>query len=278
MSDLLVIGEIGINHNADMNLTKSIIALAKNYGCTHVKFQKKTPDLCVPEHQKQTTVNTPWGYPMKYIDYKNKMEFTEDQYKEIDRYCALEDIEWFASVWDIPSLEFILKFNPPFIKIPSALITDISLLKECKKADIPCILSTGMSTEEEIKAAVDILNDNLDYILHTTSSYPTPNSEMNMRKFFTLKNLYGNKYRIGFSNHCADIIYIAQAYVMGAEMLEFHITLDRNLPGTDQWASVGPKGLDKIMKHLNNISLGWGDGELKVQDSEVKIKEKLRKK
>lgn len=276
MGNLKLIGEIGINHNGDINLAKSIISLANNYGCNYVKFQKRTPDVCIPESQKNIVVNTPFGYPMKYIDYKNKMEFGEEEYKEIDRYATLIGIEWFASVWDIPSVEFIQKFNPTFLKIPSALITNNQLLEKCKDAGIPCIISTGMSTEQEIDNATNSLGSSLKYILHTTSSYPTPNKEMNMKKMITIKKLYGDRCKIGFSNHSQDIIYLIQAYVMGAEMLEFHITLDRNLPGTDQLASIGPTGLDKIMKHLNNIGIGWGDGEIKIQESEIPIMKKLR--
>lgn len=276
MSDLKIVAEAGINHNGDIKLAKSLISMANNYGCNFIKFQKKTPDLCVPDQQKNVIVNTPWGYPMRYIDYKNRMEFTKEQYKELDRFATLEGIEWFVSVWDVPSVKFIQEFNPPLIKIPSALLTDINLLKACKETNIPIIISTGMSTQDEIENAVNVLESNLEYILHTTSSYPTPNAEMNMKKCMTLKKLYGNKYKIGFSNHCSDLIYIVQSYIIGAEMIEFHITLDRNLPGTDQWASIGPTGLDKVMKHITNISIGWGDGEIKLQNSEIPIKKKLR--
>jgi len=278
MSDLKLVAEVGINHNGDIKLAKSLISLANNFGCHYVKFQKKTPDICIPEEQKNIIVNTPFGYPMKYIDYKNKMEFNESDYKQLDKYCLLSDIKWFTSVWDIPSVDFITKFEEiPFIKIPSALITNIDLLEKCKDTGIPCIISTGMSIKDDIDNAINILGSNLKYILHTTSSYPTPNTEMNMKKILNLKKLYGDKYKIGFSNHCADIIYTVQAYIMGAEMLEFHITLDRNLPGTDQLASIGPTGLDKIMKHINNISIGWGDGEIKIQKSEYAVLKKLRR-
>jgi len=277
MTDLKIVAEAGINHNGDINIAKNLISMAYNFGCNYIKFQKKTPDLCVPESQKNITINTPWGYPMKYIDYKKKMEFNENDYKKIDRYATLLGIEWFASVWDIPSLEFMIKFNPPYIKIPSALITNKSLLEKCKESNIPCIISTGMSIQEDIDNAVKILGSNLKYILHTTSSYPTPNIEMNMKKILTLQNLYGKNYKIGFSNHCSDIIYTIQSYILGAEMIEFHITLDRNFPGTDQWASIGPTGLDKIMKHLNNIAIGYGNGNIEVQKSEYPVMEKLRK-
>jgi len=276
MKKPLIVAEIGINHNGDLTIAKSLISLAHNFGADYVKFQKRTPNLCVPTAVKDTIVSTVFGHQMKYIDYKNKMEFTEGQYKEIDEYCLTQNIKWFASVWDVPSVEFVKKFNHPFIKIPSAVVTNNSVLRACRDTKIPCILSTGMSTREEIDSAVDVLGGNLEYILHTTSSYPTPNNEMNMNKITTLKHLYGDRFKIGFSNHSSDIIYLLQAYIMGAELLEFHITLDRNMLGTDQLASIGPTGFDRIVKHVNNIERGFGDGELKVQNSELSVIKKLR--
>lgn len=276
MEKPIIVCEIGINHSGDIALAKSLISLASNYGADYVKFQKKTPSLCVPELKKNVTVNTPWGYPMKYIDYKEKIEFGKEEYDEIDEYCKKMDIEWFASVWDIPSLQFIKQYSPPYVKIASASLTNDLLLKAINYSSCDVILSTGMSSKKQISKAVNLLKDELKYILHTTSSYPTPNEEMNMNSISTLKKLYGRKYKIGFSNHCADLIYIIQAYVMGAEMLEFHITLDRNLPGTDQWASIGPTGFKKIMNHIDNIHKGWGNGDLCIQDSEYDIIKKLR--
>jgi len=260
----IIVAEIGINHNGDIKLAKSLIALAANYGADYVKFQKKTPELCVPDDQKNIRKATIFG-PMRYIDYKRRMEFGKEEYYEIDEYCKKLGIKWFASAWDIPSVDFLMKYDIPFIKIASASITDLELLKKVKSTGVPVIISTGMSTKKEIDRAIDILGDNLKYILHTVSSYPTPNNEMNMLAIDTLKRLYGDRYKIGFSNHCIDLIYIVQAYVMGAEMLEFHITIDRNMPGTDQYASIGPTGFDKVMKHINNIYIGWGDGKLKVE-------------
>ncbi len=260
-----------------MEIVKNLISLASNNGANYVKFQKKNPELCVPKSQWNIQKETPWGYPMKYIDYKKKMEFGKRESDEIDEYCKKLDIEWFASCWDIESLKFICNYDVPFIKIASPCITDIELLKEAKKSGKKLILSTGMSTKEEISKAVNILGTNLKYILHTTSSYPTPNEEMNMSKLLTLKKLYGKYFNIGFSNHCADLIYIVQAYILGATMLEFHITLDRTLPGTDQWASIGPTGFKKIMNHINNVAKGWGDGEICIQKSEYPIIDKLRK-
>ena len=215
--------------------------------------------------------------PMNYIDYKKKIEFSKEEYDEIDKYCNMHKIQWFASAWDVESVNFLSQYKLPFIKIASPSVTDIELINKIKSTSKSVIMSTGMSTKEEIDKSIGILDGNLKYILHTTSSYPTPNNEMNMRAIKTLQTLYGNKYKIGFSNHCIDLIYIVQSYIMGAEMIEFHITLDRNLPGTDQFASIGPIGFDKIMKHINNIYVGWGDGTLKVQDSEIPIKKKLRR-
>lgn len=274
--NLLIVAEIGINHNGDMKIAKSLIALAKNFGATHVKFQKKTPDLCVPEKQKNVTYPTIFG-PMKYIDYKKKMEFGKEEYDEINEYCKKLEIEWFASAWDIPSLEFLTEYNVPYIKIPSACITDLKLLKKAKETGTPLIVSTGMSTRAQIEKAIEVLGDSIKYLLHTTSSYPTPNEDMNMRKILTLRELYGDKYKIGFSNHCIDLIYTVQAYILGATLLEFHITLDRNMGGTDQSSSMGPTGFDRIMKHVNNIAMGFGDGKLDVKHSEVSILNKLRK-
>jgi len=273
----IIVAEIGINHNGDIKIAKNLIALASNYGADYVKFQKKTPDICVPDLQKDKIVDTVFGYPMKYIDYKKKMEFEEKEYDEIDCYCKKLGMKWFASIWDLPSLEFIKRYNPPFVKLPSASITDINILRAVKYSSIPVIMSTGMSTRKQIKNTVNEISDNLKYILHTTSSYPTPNNEMNMKSIDTLKRLYGKKYKIGFSNHCADLIYTVQAYAMGAEMIEFHITLDRTMKGTDQWASIGPVGFRKIMNHINNIYKGWGDGKLCVQNSEYPVMKKLRR-
>jgi N-acetylneuraminate synthase len=271
-----IVAEIGINHNGDMAITKSLIAIAKNFGADYVKFQKKNPDICVPESEKDIIKNTIFG-PMKYIDYKKKMEFGKTEFDEIDRYCALLNIQWFASVWDIDSLNFIKDYNPPFIKIASASITDIELLKEIQKSNIPVILSTGMSDKFIIDGAIEILGNNIQYLLHTTSSYPTPSKEMNMNKINTLKKEYGDRFKIGYSNHSEDIIFIVQSYIMGVDMIEFHVTLDRNMNGTDQRSSIGPMGFNRIIKHINNIEEGWGTGEFKLQNSEIDIVKKLRR-
>jgi N-acetylneuraminate synthase len=271
----IIVAEIGINHNGSLAMAKNLIALASNYGAQYVKFQKRNPEVCVPESEKHKRSNTVFG-PMEYIEYKRKIEFWKKEYDEIDAYCKKLNIEWFASVWDTDSVRFLDDYLLPFLKVPSACITDTRLLESIKKTDSGVILSTGMSTEKQIDEAFKILGDKIKYLLHTTSSYPTPNEEMNMNKILTLQNRYGNRCKIGFSNHCIDVIYLVQAYVMGAELLEFHITLDRNLPGTDQYASIGPTGFDRIIKHIKNINVGWGTGKMEVQPSEEPICNKLR--
>ena len=268
--------EIGINHNGSLPMAKSLIALAKNYGADYVKFQKRNPDICVPEAEKQKVKKTVFG-PMKYIDYKRKLEFNASEYTEIDMYCKLLDIGWYASTWDIDSVDFIKKYDVPFIKIASASVTDYKLLQYIyDNTEFPVVMSTGMSNKKQIDNAVNILDSRVKYLLHTTSSYPTPNYDMNMNKINTLKEIYGKKYKIGFSNHCIDIIFTVQAYIMGAEMLEFHITLDRNLPGTDQFSSIGPTGFSKLTGHIDNLNTGWGNGKIEMKQSEEGPCKKLR--
>jgi len=268
--------EIGINHNGSIDMAKMLIDLAKMYGANAVKFQKRNPEKCVPKDQWNILRDTPFGPGLvKYIDYRERMEFGKKEFDIIDGYCNITNMKWFASVWDDDSMKFISQYSIPFIKVPSACITDFDLLQEINKHDIPVILSTGMSTEEQIDDALNIL-DNVEYILHCVSSYPTPDEEMNMKKIRTLKRKYGSQHKIGFSNHSMKIIYTVQAYIMGAEMLEFHITLDRAMKGTDHGASIGPRGFEKLMKHISSIQEGWGNGKLKIMKSEEPIIKRLR--
>jgi len=271
------VGEIGINHNGSLELAKLMIDYAKLHKINAVKFQKRNPKECVPKDQWDIYKDTPFG-EMKYIDYKERIEFGGREYDEIDSYCKQKNISWFTSVWDKTSFKFIADFyNTPFIKIPSACITDIDLLKCVSEYDIPVILSTGMTTQKEIDNALKIVGDKVKYILHCVSSYPTPDNEMNMLKLKTLQEKYGDDYKIGFSNHSVKLIYTIQAYIMGAEMLEFHITLDRSFKGTDHKSSIGPRGLEVLMNHIDSVESGWGNGELQYQDSELPIIRKLRK-
>ena len=272
-----IIGEIGINHNGSLELAKLMIDFCKMNNLNAVKFQKRNPRICVPKDQWNIYKDTPFG-EMKYIEYKERIEFGKREFDEINRYCKQKNIEWFSSVWDCDSVKFIAEnYNTPFLKVPSACITDKQLLHCISDYDIPVILSTGMSTMKEIDTALDIIGDKTEYILHCVSSYPTPDDEMNMLKINTLKEQYGMKYKIGFSNHSVKLIYLIQAYIMGAEALEFHVTLDRSFKGTDHQSSIGPRGLEVLMRHIESVKSGWGNGELQYQESELPIIKKLRK-
>lgn len=272
-----IVGEIGINHNGSIELTKLLISLAKTHGLNSVKFQKRNPRECVPKNQWDIFKDTPFG-EMKYIDYKERIEFGKREYDIINTYCSQKDIQWFASVWDKTSVDFMMQnYNTPFFKIPSACITDKELLKHISQYDIPVIVSTGMSTQKEIDNALSIVGKRTEYLLHCVSSYPTPDADMNMLKLRTLQKKYGKDYKIGFSNHSVKIIYTVQAYIMGAELLEFHITLDRSFKGTDHQSSIGPRGLEVLTNHFKSIKEGWGSGDLTIMESEKPIVSKLRK-
>ncbi len=269
-----VIGEIGINHNGDIEIAKQLMLAAKQGGMDAVKFQKRTPEICVPEHQRGQMRDTPWGY-ITYMDYRYKTEFGEAEYAEINRYAKEIGITWFASEWDIPSVEFIEKFDPAAHKVPSALITDKDLLRAYKATGKPIIISTGMSTMEEIQTAVDILGLENLIICHTTSSYPCPPEELNLRMIPKLQALYNCP--IGYSGHEVGLVTTAVAVAMGACLVERHITLDRAMWGSDQSASVEPQGITRLVKYIRVTERSLGDGVKKVYDSEKSSMSKLRR-
>jgi N-acetylneuraminate synthase len=266
--------EIGINHNGDLNLAKQMIEVAARYGVDAVKFQKRTPELCVPPEQRGQMRETPWGY-ITYLDYRNKVEFGEQEYTEIDRYCRKIGITWFASVWDIPSVDFMEHYNPVCYKIPSASLTDHDLLRRVRKTGKPIILSTGMSTLEQIKAATNVIGlDNL-LLTHTTSTYPCEPEELNLRTIQTLKESF--PVPVGYSGHEVGLIPSAVAVAIGACLIERHITLDRAMWGTDQAASVEPGGVEKLVKYIRVTEKSLGDGIKRVYDSELPSLRKLRR-
>lgn len=269
-----IIGEIGINHNGDLDVAKKLIDSARDAGMDAVKFQKRTPELCVPEHQRNQMRDTPWGY-ITYLDYRYKVEFDQEQYAEIDRYCREVGIDWFASSWDIPSLEFIDRFNPPTHKVPSALLTDHALLRAYRATGKPLIVSTGMSTLDQIKDAMEILGDENLVLCHTTSSYPCPPEELNLRMIGTLAEMYNCP--IGYSGHEVGLVPSAVAVALGACLVERHITLDRALWGSDQSASVEPQGVAHLVKYIRVTEKSLGDGIKKVYDSEQSSLSKLRR-
>ena len=269
-----VVAEIGINHNGDLEIAKRLIEVAARNGVDAVKFQKRTPELCVPLEQRNQMRDTPWGY-ITYLEYRQKVEFGEEDYLEIDRFCKEIGIQWFASVWDEPSVDMIEAFDPMCFKIPSASLTDHSLLKHIRETGRPVILSTGMSTMEQIKAAVDILGlDNL-LITHATSTYPCDPSELNLQVIKTLKDSFPCP--IGYSGHEVGLIPTVIAVAMGACLVERHITLDRAMWGTDQAASVEPGGIERLVKYIRVTELALGDGVKRVYDSELPSLYKLRR-
>ena len=269
-----IVGEIGINHNGDLEVARSLMLAAKKAGIDAVKFQKRTPELCVPEHQRNQMRDTPWGY-ITYLDYRYKVEFDETAYTEIDRYAKELGLVWFASSWDIPSLEFMEKFNPPTHKIPSALLTDKELLRAHRATGKPIILSTGMSTMEQIREAVDLLGEDNLVLCHTTSSYPCPPEELNLRMVQTLREAF--RCPIGYSGHEVGLVPTVVASALGACLVERHITLDRAMWGSDQSASVEPQGLASLVKYIRVTERSLGDGIKRVYDSELSSLSKLRR-
>ena len=269
-----VVSEIGINHNGDLEIAKELITAAKEAGVDAVKFQKRTPELCVPLEQRGQMRETPWGY-ISYLDYRYKVEFDADDYKEIDRYCKELGITWFASVWDEPSVDFLEPFDPVCYKIPSASLTDHSLLKHLKKTGRPLILSTGMSTIKQIRESVALLGTDNLVITHATSTYPCEPEELNLKMIETLRKEFTCP--IGYSGHEVGLIPSVIAVAFGACMVERHITLDRAMWGSDQAASVEPSGFERLVKYIRVTEQAVGDGVKRVYESEMSSLKKLRR-
>ena len=268
-----IVAEIGINHNGDMENAKLLIDAAVQAGCNAVKFQKRTPELCVPINQQNQQRDTPWG-TMTYLDYRHRVEFGVEEYSEIDRYCKEKNIDWFASCWDEPSVDLLEQFDLPCYKIPSAALTADNLVKHVVSHGRPVVLSTGMSTDEEINHAVSLLGKGNHIICHTTSTYPCPVDELNLRMLHTLRSRFDGP--IGYSGHEVGIPTTLAAVALGANLVERHITLDRSIWGTDQAASVEPVGLSYLVRHIRSIESAMGDGVKHVYDSEYAARIKLR--
>jgi N-acetylneuraminate synthase len=269
-----VIGEIGINHNGDLEIAKRLVDTVKLAGASAVKFQKRTPELCVPKDQWNKERETPWG-TLRYIDYKRRIEFGTREYAALDRYCRGAGVQWFASCWDEKSVDFIERFEPPCYKIASACLTDLDLLRYTRKTQRPIVLSTGMSTLEQIDRAVDVLGTHDLVILHATSAYPAPAAELNLRLIPVLRERYGVP--VGYSGHEPGLAPTLAAVALGACMIERHITLDRTLWGTDHAASVEPQGVMKLVRDIRNIEVALGDGIKRVSDAELQAAKKLRR-
>jgi N-acetylneuraminate synthase len=269
-----IVGEIGINHNGSLEIAKQLILAAKESGLDAVKFQKRTPELSVPEEQKNQMRETPWGY-ISYLEYRYKVEFGFEEYAEIDRYCKELGIDWFASPWDEEAVDFLEQFNVVAYKIASASLTDRGLLEKIKSLGKPAILSTGMSTMRQIRAAVKLLGEDNLIITHATSAYPCAPDELNLRMIETLQKEFNCP--VGYSGHETGLVTSVVAVALGASLVERHITLDRAMWGSDQSASVEPVGFRRLVKDIRVTEMALGDGEKKVYDNELPSLQKLRR-
>ena len=269
-----IIAEIGINHNGDLNVAKQLIDAAVEAGCDAVKFQKRTPELCVPEDQRDKMRHTPWGY-ISYMEYREKVEFSKEQFGEIVDYCAEKNIHWQASAWDEPSVDFLEQFDPTAHKVASASLTDADLLKKMRKQGRSMILSTGMSQMDQIDSAVNLIGTDDLILAHCTSAYPCPPSELNLRMIETLRDKYPCP--IGYSGHEIGLPTTVAAVTLGACLIERHITLDRAMWGSDQAASIEPGGLRRLVKYVRVVEEALGDGIKTVYDSEKSSRDKLRR-
>ena len=269
-----VIAEIGINHNGELENAKKLIDVAADAGCQAVKFQKRTPDISTPENQKNVQRETPWGV-MTYLEYKHRIEFGDVEYKEIAAYSAKKGLDWFASPWDVPSVEFLEDHGVTVHKVASASITDIPLLEALRDTGKPIILSTGMSTMEEIDKAVEVVGTEKLVLMHATSTYPLDPKEANLLMINTLRERFGVP--VGYSGHETGLQVSLAAVALGADALERHITLDRAMWGTDHGASLEPTGLSRLIRDVRVIEEALGDGVKRVYESEEGPRAKLRR-
>ena len=262
-----LIAEIGINHNGSIETAKKLIDQAKITGFDCVKFQKRDLRLCVPEAMKKVKRVTPWGN-ITYWKYKQKIEFDEKDYKEIDEYCKNNNIDWTASAWDINSFEFLKKFNLPFIKIPSDKARDKKFIKKISNKDIPLIISTGGCNKSDIEFIYNTIPKKNLSLMHCTSVYPCPTDKMNLSKILSLKKAF--KVPIGFSSHHTSPVLTAMSACLGAQMIEVHITLNRALWGTDQSMSLEKRGCEILVNSVRNFEKSFGSGQLKSSQEEHK--------
>lgn len=270
-----VIAEIGINHNGSLELAQKLIDGALFAGCDAVKFQKRTPELCVPREQWNIIRDTPWGR-LSYIDYRHKIEFGRDEFAAIDRYCRARGIDWFASCWDEPAVDFIAQFDPPLYKAASASLTDHALLRKLRATGKPLMLSCGMSNMNDVKSAVAIIGGANLLLAQSTSAYPCPVEELNLRAIHTLKADFPGV-PIGYSGHEVGLAPTWAAVALGASFIERHITLDRAMWGSDQAASVEVMGMHHLVRNLRDIEKALGDGVKRVYPSELAAMRKLRR-
>jgi N-acetylneuraminate synthase len=270
-----ITGEIGINHNGDLANAIALIDHAADAGCDAVKFQKRTPKICTPRDQWGIERDTPWGR-MTYIDYRHRVEFGIDEYAAIDEHAKRRGIAWFASPWDIESVDFLEAFNVPAHKVASACLTDDDLLRRMRATGRTIILSTGMSTMRQIRHAVEVLGSDNIILCHATSTYPAPIDELNLKMIRTLQGEFPNV-PIGYSGHETGLQTTLAAVAIGAVFVERHITLDRTMWGSDQAASIEPQRLARLVRDVRVISEAMGDGVKRIYDGEHAAMKKLRR-
>jgi len=271
----LLVAEIGINHNGSLNIAKKMIDLAKKYEFDLVKFQKRSPEISTPELQKNIMRETPWGL-ISYINYKKKIEFGLREYKEIDNYCKRINIGWFASAFDIESQKFMKKFNTKYNKIASAMITNKKFIEFVSKEKKTTFISTGMCEMKDIIYAVNIFKKNkCPFILmHCVSTYPCKDENLNLAMISELKKKFACK--IGYSGHEATTSPSLVAWMLGAEAIERHITLDRSMWGTDQAASLSEDGIRMLTGLIKKTPTLMGKGEKIFSKEEKKLSKKFR--
>ncbi|MCM1217925.1 MAG: N-acetylneuraminate synthase family protein [Lachnospiraceae bacterium] len=271
-----IIAEIGINHNGDLQIAKKLIDAANACLWNCVKFQKRDPDIAIPEKQKNVMKETPWG-KITYLEYKKKIEFGKAEYDYIEKYCREKPIAWSASPWDIPSLEFLLDYDLPFIKIASAGNADQNMMKLACESGKPLLISTGMSTLQELDEMVEFLekySDGSYILLHTNSAYPVPAEELNLRMIKTLRERY--HCLVGYSGHEQDLEPTVVATALGAKVIERHVTLDHNMWGTDHAASLTVAAMAMLQGRMKEVLVILGNGEKSITQREKEVREKLR--
>jgi len=270
-----VIAEIGLNHNGDVDIAKRLIDVAADAGADAVKFQKRTPEIATPEHMRDVPRETPWG-TMTYLDYRRRVEFGRDEYVEVGDHATLRGLDWFASPWDVPSVAFLEELNVVAHKVASASVTDIELLTALRETGKPIILSSGMSTIEQIDRALETLGTDRVVLMHATSTYPMEPEEANLRVITTLRDRYPGV-PIGYSGHERGLQISLAAVALGAVAVERHITLDRTMWGSDHAASLEPTGLSHLVRDIRVIETALGDGVKRVFPGEQAPMAKLRR-
>lgn len=270
-----VIAEIGLNHNGDVELAKQLIDVAADAGADAVKFQKRTPELATPEHMRDIPRDTPWG-TMTYLEYRHRVEFDRDEYIEISDHALLRGLEWFASPWDVPSVAFLEDLGVSAHKVASAALTDHALLAAIRDTGKTVILSTGMSTIEQIDAAIEVLGTERLLLMHATSTYPMEPTEANLRMIPALRDRYPGV-PVGYSGHERGLQISLAAVALGAVAVERHITLDRTMWGSDHAASLEPTGLQHLVRDIRVIEEALGDGVKRVYPGELAPMAKLRR-